>query len=1305
MPLDVTVGTIVAGYRIERELGRGASGAVFLARDEHLDRPVALKLLSPELAADERFRERFLRESRIVAHLDHPGVVSVYAAGEQDGRLYLAMRYVDEGDLGEAIERDGRLEPDRTLRILRQVGEALDAAHAEGLIHRDVKPGNVLVGAGDRAYLADFGLAKHATTVQSLSRESPFSGTIAYVAPEQIQGGPIDGRCDVYALGCVIFECLTGRTPFDRETDVAVVLAHLQDPPPSVTALRPDLPAAVDAVIERALAKRPDDRYATCAELLDDAAAALGGGAVVRREGRAHLRTFLIADVRGYTRYTQEHGDEAAAELASAFADLVEKAVTQHGGRLIELRGDEALVAFDSARNALRAALAIQAQVEGGGLPRGVGIGLDAGEAVPVGAGYRGGALNTAARLCSLARPSQVLATDSVTHLARTVEDVRYLEGRLERLKGIDHPVRVVEIVPVQRGDALAARLRRRTQGRRWIPALGVLAVVAAGIAAGIVFAGGGSSVQAGPPGKLGTLAIFDPKTLAYRGAVPVGGATFDQRSDGKWLWSMGADGELLRINPRTHRVAKRYAVGNIKQWTVGEGYAWLTLADHPAILRIDPENDGHFRIPLPADGGVGDGIALGDGSIWVAQGEFGDAKIQRLSLATYRLQASIPFIGASIVRYGDGAVFAANPVTGDIVKIDPATNRRAWSSRLHPWLPDILPAAGYLWVTVDSDAGVYRLDERTGAQVGTIVHTGDGSGGLSYGLGRVWVANSRAGTLTRIEPVSGAAATVAVGNAPVQAGVTAGAVWVGMLPRPPDVASTLKGDVAHFVLREDWLEDIEPALAWASRKWELEYATEAKLFNYHDPDAAHFGTELVPELATGFPQASADGKTYSITVRPGFRFSPPSGRPVTAETVRYSLERALSPDLGDFRPASFFLTDLVGEDDFASGKAAHIAGLTVTGDTLTMRFTTPKPDLAELLAMPFFSVVPDGTPASGFDVGAHPIPSAGPYYLSYDNRGWQAVLRSNPNYGGDRPQRLDAVVYEMGINTGPAARRIEHGTLDYASEDFPDEGVFAAGLPVSRTYGTPAKQPGRPWHTFVPAPGTAFLAFNTGRGIFRNARWRKAVNLVIDRPALAGVSGAQPTDRYLPPMQGVDPGTHVYPVGAPTAANIAKARALVGNATGHALLETCQQTDCKARAGILKQDLARIGIRLTVRTYNNVQSTAPPGYDIVDTAWLVDEFDPANLLDVAFAGGQGPYSTFDDPAWRARLDAAEALPLPARFARLQQVELGLMRQAAPWAAYATIGTPAFFSGRLGCIRLSPVYTGPDIAGLCIDHR
>jgi ABC-type oligopeptide transport system substrate-binding subunit len=210
-------------------------------------------------------------------------------------------------------------------------------------------------------------------------------------------------------------------------------------------------------------------------------------------------------------------------------------------------------------------------------------------------------------------------------------------------------------------------------------------------------------------------------------------------------------------------------------------------------------------------------------------------------------------------------------------------------------------------------------------------------------------------------------------------------------------------------------------------------------------------------------------------------------------------------------------------------------------------------------------------------------------------------------------------------------------------------------------------------------------------------------VNLVIDRPALAAASGAQPTDRYLPPMQGVDRGTHVYPVGAPTASDIAKARALVGRATASALLETCQETDCTARARILRQDLARLGIRVRVRTYNSVQSTAPPGYDIVDGGWIVDEFDPANILDAIFPGSGSPYATFDDQVWRGRLDAAAALPLPARFAKLSHVELGLLRHAAPWAAYATAGTPAFFSARLGCIRFSPVYTGPDIAGLCID--
>ena len=228
MPLDVPIGAVLSGYRIERELGRGSTGVVYLARDEHLDRPVALKVLPPDLSRDDRFRARFLRESRVAGGLEHPSIVPIYAAGEADGLLYLAMRYVEGGDLRGVLEREGRLDPDRALHILGPVADALDAAHAGGLIHRDVKPGNILVGAGDRAFLADFGLAKHAATVNSLSREGIFSGTVDYVAPEQIQGEEVDGQADVYALACVLFEVLAGRPPFERDTDLAVVFAHLK---------------------------------------------------------------------------------------------------------------------------------------------------------------------------------------------------------------------------------------------------------------------------------------------------------------------------------------------------------------------------------------------------------------------------------------------------------------------------------------------------------------------------------------------------------------------------------------------------------------------------------------------------------------------------------------------------------------------------------------------------------------------------------------------------------------------------------------------------------------------------------------------------------------------------------------------------------------------------------------------------------------------------------------------------------------------------------------------------------------------
>ena len=279
MPDVLETGSVVAGYRIARLIGRGATGAVYLAADAE-GNEVALKVLLPDLAQDARFRERFLRESQIAASLDEPHVVPTLAVGEDDGMLWLAMRFVDGLDLREVLKREGPLTPERAVDLIGQVASALDAAHALGLVHRDVKPGNVLVlttDAGEHAYLCDFGLAKHVSSVNSLTGGRALVGTIAYISPEQIEGGAIDARADVYSLGCMLFECLTGQAPFERETEIATVYAHMNEPPPRATDVRPGIPGGFDTVVAKALAKAPDDRFASCGELAAASESALRG--------------------------------------------------------------------------------------------------------------------------------------------------------------------------------------------------------------------------------------------------------------------------------------------------------------------------------------------------------------------------------------------------------------------------------------------------------------------------------------------------------------------------------------------------------------------------------------------------------------------------------------------------------------------------------------------------------------------------------------------------------------------------------------------------------------------------------------------------------------------------------------------------------------------------------------------------------------------------------------------------------------------------------------------------------------------
>jgi streptogramin lyase len=280
------VGQEIGGHRIEAVAGRGGMGVVYKATHVALNRTVALKLISPDLADDPDFRARFKRESELAASLDHPNVVPIYHAGEDAGKLYVTMRFVEGTDLREMITLEQRLDPQVAARIISQVASALDAAHARGLVHRDVKPANVLIAEQNghhHAYLTDFGLTKQISSQSGLTKTGMMVGTVDYIAPEQLQGSTIDARADIYALGCVLYEALTGQVPYPRDSEPAKMWAHMGEPPPSPRAIAPDLPGPLEEVIHRAMAKEPDARFPSAGDL--------GRAALAGAEGELAERT------------------------------------------------------------------------------------------------------------------------------------------------------------------------------------------------------------------------------------------------------------------------------------------------------------------------------------------------------------------------------------------------------------------------------------------------------------------------------------------------------------------------------------------------------------------------------------------------------------------------------------------------------------------------------------------------------------------------------------------------------------------------------------------------------------------------------------------------------------------------------------------------------------------------------------------------------------------------------------------------------------------------------------------------------
>jgi YVTN family beta-propeller protein len=607
----VLAGTTLAAYRIDGLIGHGGMGDVFLAHDTRLGRPVALKVLADRLAGDQRFSEQLLRESQLAASLDHPNVVPIYDAGDADGRLFIAMRYVHGLDLKGLLRAEGALEPDRAVAIAAQVASALDAAHRRGLVHRDVKPSNILLDRQDdreHAYLADFGL------VQSAERSSPadgqFMGTVDYVAPEQIRGDPVDGRADQYALGCLLFECLTGSLPFRHGSDVAAIYAHLEEPAPRASERREGVPPALDPVLERAMAKEPADRFATCGELVDATRTAL---ALDRARRRSRLVPALVVVV-----------------LALAAAAVV-LALTLGGGRSAPAASPSGtLLRIDAQTNR------VAGRTDVPGYPN----------AVEVSAGgvwmgdFRQGVLwrydpvsGAKQRISSNGEPRDLAAIGSEIYVA--ADGGNTATGTVARY----------DAVTGRRKDSLGLQVCALASGE------------------GVVWAAGCPFVNRLSTGQ-SRLRMMRAVFLPFQdpGTASNTRVQFREMAIGAGsLWVLGdaLDRRMWRLNPRNGRVEKTISLPFPPRSAVISGSAvWVTDPLHDAVVPVDIAAN---RVLEPVAVGRGaSGVAASGGAVWVANSI--DGTVSRVDPRTRRVVATVRVGGSpSEIAAGRGAVWVTS--------------------------------------------------------------------------------------------------------------------------------------------------------------------------------------------------------------------------------------------------------------------------------------------------------------------------------------------------------------------------------------------------------------------------------------------------------------------------------------------------------------------------------------------------------------------------------------------------------------------------------------------------------------------
>lgn len=634
---DPRIGTELAGYRIEALIGRGGMSTVYRAEDLTLGRKVALKLISPELAEDEGFRERFRAEWRLAASIDHPNVIPIHEAGESEGTLFIAMRYVEGTDLKALLAEGGALEPKRALNLVSQVGAGLDAAHDRGLVHRDVKPSNVLISFdrdGEHAYLADFGLTKPASNEQEARESIQLSGTTDYVSPEQIADGTADARSDIYALGALLYESLTGEVPYPRDRKLQVLFAHVNDPPPKPREVKPELPEGIDAVIATAMAKEPNDRYGTGAELAEAAVAAFPEARRPRWQIAAVVAVLLLAiaaavalatvlltggseqALPGGTTDVTTHSVQRIDPFTNVLAATIEldflpeDLAAGDAGVWLLNRSDRTLSRIDPATNAVVETVSFDVTEELN--PFRIAVGEDA---VSITFGPRAvfadpqGSVwtyNTEAQQFVESVSFDGLLPSQVLHLAfgdiwllrgpggaPGNDLVRYTDGSVEE---------PVASIPLELNELRTVRLTGPSiahgQGRLWV---------------------------IGPRGDFGesdnaVLWEIDPEIDEVVGAVELPLATIpDPFAVGEeFIWIPApVEDKVMQFNPATNRVEGEITVGRQPQSAVlGHGALWVANTRNATVSRIDPETLDVTTIEVgasPVD------IAVTEDGVWVS--------------------------------------------------------------------------------------------------------------------------------------------------------------------------------------------------------------------------------------------------------------------------------------------------------------------------------------------------------------------------------------------------------------------------------------------------------------------------------------------------------------------------------------------------------------------------------------------------------------------------------------------------------------------------------------------------------------